>query len=535
MRITHYGKSIVFLCVLMTVMVGCSAGVDDAPVTRRKISYGLTLSPSGFDPHINQSSEMGIVLRQVYDTLLYRDPETGVFVSGLAESWEISEDQTVYTFKLREDVTFHDGTRFDAAAVAANLNRITASETRSQNAVLLLGPYVGYTILDDFTIEIRLSEPYAPLLDSLSQFYLGMASPTAFNTYGLERYQFNQVGTGPYIFVEYVPDDHLILRRNAQYRWGPSFYRAPAEGETIEEIEFRFFRDPATRLAALEQGVVEIIGELPPADARILIGNNAFQIVTSAIAGQPDQIFINTRLRPTDSLNFRQALLWGTNRTAIIDALYLGFSTVASGPLASKTQFFAANTTNTYAFDVQQARAVLSTLGYVDADSNGFWDTSEGDLSLVMLVPPWGEYRQIAQLLQDQWKAIGIRLNLVSVSDFSSLMSEIAKGEYHLVPFGSYGVDPAFLSSYYVSNAPRNFSGYSNPNLDALLLDGARQLVPSIRADYYRQAQGVINEQALIIPLRERVNLNGVSTKVRNLRYDIYGWYPLLYNAAYVP
>ncbi len=521
------------LLLVIALLVGCTGNTSQQAEINRLV-YGLTLSPSGFDPHINQSSEMGIVLRQVYDTLIYRNPETGQFVSGLAESWSISEDQTVYTFVLRQGVKFHDGTAFDAQAVAANLNRIIAPETRSQNAAALLGTYTGYTVIDDFTIEIRLSEPYAPLLDSLSQFYLGMASPTALETYGLERYQFNQIGTGPYRFIEYVPDDRLVLRRNPDYAWGPSFYQAPAVGR-IEEIEFRFFRDPATRLASLEQGVVQVMGEIPPADARTLVGNTAFQIITAVVPGQPDQILLNTQLAPTNNQSFRQALMLGTNRTAMVDALYQGFSTPATGSLANGTQFYSNASADRYPFDGVQARALLSTLGYADSNADGIWDTPEGDLTLKMLVPPWGEYRQISQFIQDQWHSIGINLELISVPDFSTLLSEIEKGEYNLVAFNSYGVDPAFLKTYYTSDGIRNFSGYSSPELDAILNDAARQLDPTIRATLYTQVQAVIMEQAIVMPLRDRVNLNGVSAKVSGLKYDIYGWFPILYNASYTP
>lgn len=518
-------------CLVLTI--ACTG--QSAPETRiNKLVYGLTLSPSGFDPHINQSSEMGIVLRQVYDTLVYRHPETGQFVAGLATNWSISEDQTTYTFELRQGVKFHDGTTFNAQAVAANLNRIVAAETRSQNAAALLGTYVGYSILDDYTIEIRLSEPYAPLLDSLSQFYLGMASPSALATYGNERYQFNQVGTGPYRFVEYIPDNRLVIRRNLDYSWGPVFYQAPTTN-TVDEVEFLFFRDPATRLSALEQGAVQIMGEIPPADARTLIGNSAFQIVTTTIAGQPDQLLINTQLAPTNNQTFRQALLIGTNRTAIVDALYQGFSTPATSILTKGTQFYTDSGANRYPFEAQQARALLSTLGYTDNNGDGIWDTPDGELTLRMIVPPWGEFRQIAQFLQDQWSAIGIRLELISVPDFPTLLSEVEKGEYHLVAFNSYGVDPAFLRTYYTSTGTRNFSKYSSPELDAVLNDAVRQLNPTIRAELYTQIQTILIEQAVSIPLRDRINLNGASVKVTNLNYDAYGWFPLLYNVSYTP
>ncbi|MCU0466238.1 MAG: ABC transporter substrate-binding protein, partial [Anaerolineae bacterium] len=347
-------------------------------------------------------------------------------------------------------------------------------------------------------------------------------------------YQFNQVGTGPYRFVEYIPDERLVIRRNPAYAWGPSFYQPPAQGQ-IDEVEFRFFRDPATRLAALEQGIVQVMGEIPPGDARVLIGNTSFRIVSTTVAGQPDQLLMNTARPPLDNRSFRQILLLGTNRAAIVDSLYQGFANAAEGVVTTGTQFYNPVFSGLYPFDLQQARALMSTLGYVDADNNGYLDTPDGDLTLTMIVPPWGEYRQVAQFLQDQWGNLGIGLNLVSVPDFPTLLSEVGEGEYHLVPFNSYGVDPAFLSTYYTTEGTRNFTGYSDPNLDALLFEARRQLDPAVRGEFYSQAQTLMAEQALILPLRDRVNLTGVSARVENLQYDSYGWYPILYNASYQP
>jgi peptide/nickel transport system substrate-binding protein len=201
-----------------------ACGPANQTPARHSITYGLTLSPSGFDPHINQSAEIGIVLRQVYDTLVYRDPTTNEIVPGLATGWSVSDDSLTYTFTLRSDVSFHDGTPFNAQAVAANLDRIASPNTRSQKALFLLGPYAGYEVVDEYTIRIRLTEPYSPLLDSLAQFYLGIASPTALAEHSLSRYQFHQVGTGPFAFIEYIPEDRIVLRRNPAYAWGPAFY-----------------------------------------------------------------------------------------------------------------------------------------------------------------------------------------------------------------------------------------------------------------------------------------------------------------------
>src|SRR5690606_14925195 len=149
-----------------------------------------------------------------------RHPDTNEIVAGLATDWSISEDGLVYTFTLRQGVVFHDGTPFNAQAVGTNLDRITSPQTASQLAAFLLGPYAGYEVIDDYTIRILLSSPYSPLLDSLAQVYLGIASPTALSQYSENRYQFHQVGTGPFQFVELVPGDRLVIERNPDYNWG---------------------------------------------------------------------------------------------------------------------------------------------------------------------------------------------------------------------------------------------------------------------------------------------------------------------------
>ncbi|MBZ0292227.1 MAG: hypothetical protein K8L99_06630, partial [Anaerolineae bacterium] len=329
-----------FFVLVFIVLTGClpENGAGQASNVRRMV-YGLTLKPTGIDPHIHQSSELGIPLRQVYDTLVYREPVGHAIVAGLATDWSISEDGLVYSFKLRTDVTFHDGTPFNAQAVAANLDRITNPETASQRAVFMLGPYKGYEIVDDYTIDILLNEPYSPLLDSLAQVYLAIASPTALSEYSDNRYQFHQVGTGPFIFEEYVPHERLVIRRNPDYKWGPSFYEAPDEN-SVNEIEFRFFDDPPTRSLALESDEAQVMGELLPTDARLLTGNSSIQINPVNVPGLPLQFLINTQQFPTDERAVRQALLFGTNRNAIVDAVFQRFSPVAWGPLTSSTLYY---------------------------------------------------------------------------------------------------------------------------------------------------------------------------------------------------
>ena len=521
-----------FWLAVVVLLVACSVGAQaQQPTSGNRIVYGLTFLPSGFDPHINASSELGIPLRSVYDTLVYRDPQTHEFVPGLASAWTISEDGLVYTFTLRQDVTFHDGTPFNAQAVAANLDRIVNPATASQKAVFMLGPYAGYEVVDDYTIRLLLSEPYSPLLDSLSQVYLGIASPAALSAYSNNRYQFHQVGTGPFVFVEYVSGDRIVLRRNPDYAWGPPFYQ-PATENSVDEIEFRFFTDPPTRALALESGEAQIMGELLPTDARALTGNSALQVIPVTVPGQPLQFLMNVRRFPTDIPAVRQALLFGANRNAIIDGVYQRFSPVAWGPLAASTLYYDRMMNGLYAHDTGQARSLLTAAGFEDSNGDGYLDIGGADLQVDVIVPPWGLIPEVAQLLQDQWRTIGVRAALKSVPTLPTLVEEVETGEYNLVAFYSFGVDPSLLNPFFLSDGANNWTGYSSVELDNILREAARQTDANARLMLYTQAQRIIMEEALILPIRDYVNLNAASVNVQGLEFDAYGWFPILNNVT---
>lgn len=525
-------KRLLLIVISLVAFTGCTSSSSTATIQNR-IIYGLTLQPSGFDPHIFSSSELGIPLRQVYDTLVYRDPVTFEFVPGLATHWDISSDSLIYEFHLREGVKFHDNTDFNAQAVAANLDRITNPETQSQEALSLLGSYTQYEIVDDYTIRLILTEPYASFLDSLSQVYLGIASPTALAQYSNERYQFHQVGTGPYTFVEYVPGERLVIRRNALYNWGPEFYD-PVTDASVEEIEFRFFTDPATRAIALQSGDVQVIGEILPTDARALVSTNTVQIQTVPIPGQPLQFMMNTQRYPTDNLAVRQALIYAANREAISDSIFQRYSPIAWGPISANSLFYDASLQGAYAFNSGQAIQLLESAGYSDNNNNGYVDFNGVDLEVTVIVPSWGLVPQVAEILTDNWRAIGVRTNIIQVPNLSVMRETVASGEYNLVAFYEFGVDPSYLSRYYSTGADYNWIGISNPELDAVLAQASEEIDPDVRADLYAQVQQFIMGQALILPIRDYVNLTGTRVNIQNLAFDAYGWFPLARNLTLV-
>ncbi len=510
------------LLILLLLAAALATGCTPRPGGR--IVYGLTLAPSGIDPHINASSELGIPLTSVYDTLVYQDPKTGEFVPGLAQKWEVSEDGKVYTFTLRRGVKFHDGTPFNAEAVRFNLERITSPDLASQKARFMLGSYERTEVVDEYTVRIVLKEPFAPLLDSLSQVYLAMASPTAVQKWGSE-YQLHQVGTGPFIFVEYVPGDHLLLRRNPDYAWGPPVYQHRTA--QLEEIEFRFFTDPATRSPALESGEADVMGEIPPQDAARLQGSPDFRIEAVAIPGVSLMLFMNTARPPLDDLRVRQALLFGTDRRAVISAVFRDTSPVACGPLAAATFGYNPMVCEFYPYNPDQAAALLEEAGWKDTDGDGVRDRDGRPLALDLYLMGWGYMPEVGQLLADQWARLGVRVNSQVVS-YPEALQIAQEGRHHLMPFNLSGSDPDILRRFFHSQGGFNWSKVNDPEMDGWLEEAARVSDRDRRAELYGQVQTRVMENALIIPVRDYVNLNGVNNRVQGLRFDARGWFPWL-------
>ncbi|MDQ7024790.1 MAG: ABC transporter substrate-binding protein [Anaerolineae bacterium] len=528
----QYIRQIATLLIVVLLTSACSILDSSAPQSNNRIVYGLTESVTGIDPHLHTSQELSIILRQIYETLVYRHPETREFVPGLAQSWEISADGLSYTFYLREDVVFHDGTAFTSQSVADNLQRILNPEIGSQYTRQLLGPIVSYQVLDAYSIKINLSRPFEPFLDSLSQVYLSIASPTAFNRYADTplRYQFHQVGTGAFELVEYVPEDRIVIRRNPNYTWYPSFYNPPPVN-AVQEIEFRFFRDAEARLAALEQGNVQIMGGLSPIDARSLSNNLDIVVLPTPIPGQPLQFYYNTDFSPTDNLAVRQALNYAANRTSIAETIYGGFSPVAWGPLSANSLYYNRGVRNVYAYNLQQAQSLLAQAGYIDENGDGTLEKDGEILSITVLHSPDDLLPNVAQFLKAQWETIGIHVELRPVPGQSAVLEAAAEGDYNLIALDTFGLDPYILNQHFISAVPQNWSGFNSPELDNLLLEAERIRDPDERRLSYGRVQAIILEQSLILPVSDRVVLNAFTANIQGLRYDLYGS-PILHDVS---
>ncbi len=503
------------------------------PARGGRIVLGANKFPSSIDPHRAVAWEVLYVLSAVYDTLVYQN-DAGDFVPGLATSWDISEDGRTYTFELRQDVTFHDGEPFNAEAVRANLQRMVAPETRSQKAASLLGPYQSSEALDEYTIQIHLSEPYSALLEGLSLTYTGMASPAALEQWG-EDYQLHQVGTGPFIFQEYNPESHLLLAPNPAYAWGPELFDNRG-APYLEEVRWIFLPEPAARLPALEAGDVDVALSFPPADANQLLSQAGLDLRITHLVGQPLYWFMNVEKSPTDDIRVRQALLHGTDRQTAVNIVLRGFYPLATGPLSAVTPGYNPQVAELYPYDVERARALLEEAGWVDSDGDGFREKDGQPLRLDMVLQSWDQIAPLGEVLQAQMRDLGIQVDAELLS-FPGQLEVAAAGAAHLTVMGGSGffADDSLRGFFHSDNIENGFSWnrLRDPELDALLEAGARTTGAAQRQEIYDQVQMMIMDQALIIPVFDYVFMTGMNSNVQGITWSRTGLVPYL-NEAYM-
>jgi ABC-type transport system substrate-binding protein len=428
-------------------------------------------------------------------------------------------------------VKFYDGTLFDASAVATNLDRIMAQNPEAL-ARRLLGPYSTYEILGTYSIRLHLSEPYAPFLDGLSQPYLGIASPAALSAYSVNRYQFHQVGTGPFILEEYVPGRHIVIHRNEGYQWGPAFLRSDVDVDAVDRVTFTFIVSDVERSEAVQNGKAQIGEGIPPSLARSLSANTALRIVPTILPGQPVQLLFNIQRFPTDSLSVRKALIYSSRRNRIADRVYQRFAPIASGAISSTTQLFSRGSLVPYPEDTAKAQELLAAEGFTDGDQNGTLDRNGAELRLKILTPTSDLIPEVAESLVDDWSALGIRVEVVPLPTLTSLVEVIQTGDYNLIAYRQTFADPAFLNDFFTTSGVKNWGNFSNSNLDAVLALARTELNDDARRSSYLQAITFMQEQAWTLPIADATNIYVADARLEGLDLDLFG-IPILHGAVY--
>lgn len=499
---------------------------QDTPQSGGSLIVGLKTEPSdNIDPHVTPWAVSHNIMMNVYDTLVWQDPADGSFKPGLAESWEAAADGMSYTLTLRQGVKYHDGTEFNADSVKFAFDRIIDPATKSGFSANLLGPYSGSEIIDPYTVKVNFSAPYAPFLDSASQAFLGMVSPTAVAKYGADFDVTAAVGSGPFMFKEWVRGDHLTLTKNPDYNWAGSVF-AHNGAAYVDEIVFRFIADNSTRTGTLESGETNVIELVQESDIQTL-KDEGFQLIPGKAPGIPNIYLVNCEKAPTDDPAVRKALNLATDQQTIIDAAYFGVYDPAAGPLAKVSWAFNSEIEGMYAFDIEAAKKTLDDAGWA---LNGDFREKDGQkLSLAYVTTSWDLH---SELWQSQMRDLGVEVNIQLVDD-GTWISQGSQGVHNITLIGWISSDPVILEHLFHSkNAGTgfNWSFLKNTELDGLLEKGQATVDAAERKTIYGQAQQIIMDQAAVIPMYDQIGYNGVGKDVHDVRTDARGWYRWFYD-----
>lgn len=492
-----------------------------APPTRQVLTVALPSAPTSIDPADHRSRESETVIRNMFDGLVTRDTASGVHME-LASAITWLDDQTLEV-KLREGVKFHDGSALTADDVVFTFERIIKEnaiefpEAHTSPRKGLIAPLVAVEKKDDATVIMRFSGPWPPALQMLVHQQI---LPKAYlEKVGTEGFLKNPIGAGPFKFVSAKGMDEFIMARFDDY-YGGAPDLAPVGPACVAEVVFRVIPEASTRVAALLAGEVDIIQSVPADLADTLAQTKGIQLKTGP-GTRPLWMELNVSMAPFDDVRVRQALNHAVDKDLLVEALYGGRAVVLPGVLSPYNNYADPNL-KPYAYDKDQASALLKAAGWSDNDNNGMLDKNGQPFTFV--IDTQESTRQIAEAVASQLRDVGIEAN-VRIWEYSVIQPKLLAGERqaYMGDWGDSAFDPvghmeAKWHGYVKgqSYGRGNFSTYNNPRVNELILAGETTADPETRKKVYYEAQTILYEEAPAVFLVLPEVIEAATARVQN-------------------
>ena len=446
----------------------------------KTLVVAIDSDPAGLEPGTNKAYPIGSeIILNIFDTLVaWKAPDFTELEGRLAESWQVSDDGLVYTFTLRDDVMFQDGTPFNADAVKYSFER-----TLELNSYMTsyFGHITDMTVIDPTTIQITLDASLPVFLSWLAMPQAAIVSPTAVEEYG-EDFNLHPVGTGPFTFVSYVPDTEVVLNANEDY------FRGRAK---LDSIVFRVIPDASTRRLELENGTIDIsqqngqLYSVPVEDIKAFAENDSIEVIQV-----PSQIIRQLEFNnsnpdsPVNDIRVRQAMCYAIDYDGLVGGLLGGTADRVYGPLTTNSWGFnPAIEEEAYNYDPEKARELLSEAGYAANDLNFTLYTFQGSL--------WGD---ISTLLQANLADVGINVEIAQ-TEFPIYRDLQTTGEFDIALDGRqpwYNDPDAHITIGYLSSlkdTAMTFRMPENPELDAKILEAQSTVSQDDRKALYYDIQ----------------------------------------------
>ena len=449
------------------------AAAAGTPKRGGELKAAMQVDATSLDPHLSSSYSSSLVIEQVYSGLIQFDENMNI-QPDLAESWTVSPDGLVYDFKLRQNVKFHNGRTLTADDVVYSLNRVKNPDGGSPRAYLLEdvksidSPGAG-------AVRVTMNKPFAALLSHLDTFMAIVPKEEVDKNGDLSKVM---VGTGPFKFVEFIPNTHAKLVRYDAYHESGRPY--------LDALTWTPIPDDSTRTANIKTSTVDFADQVAQKDLRSLKTESGVQLARGQ-STLHDYLMLNSARKPFSDVRVRQAIASTLDRKLMTETILFGFGTPMTGGIIPSWHWAYANLDLYPKPDIAKAKQLLADAGYPD----GFKLTIGAGSNYQAQV-------QAAEMLKDQLKQIGIDVTPNPQEWGTYIDTVITKKDFDAAIIGWIGaIDPDdWMYARFHTGEKWNTTGYSNPQVDQLLEQGRATTDQTKRKSLYNQADQLIVSEA---------------------------------------
>uniref|UniRef100_UPI003B517516 ABC transporter substrate-binding protein n=1 Tax=Roseovarius indicus TaxID=540747 RepID=UPI003B517516 len=479
---------------LMAAAAGATLALGSAPLTATAqtpadvLIVGQIAEPKSLDPAAVTAVNDFRILVNLYEGLTRYKDGTLQPEPALATEWEISEDGTVYTFTLREGVTFHDGTPFNAEAVKFNFDRMLDEnhpyhDTGPFPLAFFFSAVETTEVVDDMTVKFTLNAPYAPFLSNLAYPTGLIVSPEAVKAGGAD-FGRNPVGTGPFKFVEWNSNERVVVDRYEDY-WG--------DNAGLQAVVFRPITDANTRVAEMLAGGIDMMVEVPPTSMGQFEGED--YTVHEQAGPHVWFLILNAKEGPFADKKVRQAANYAINKEAIVNDVLEGTATVAAGPTPPAFAWAYNDELDPYPYDPETAKALIAEAGAEGAELTFY--VTEGGSGMLDPVP-------MGTAIQADLEAVGFDVT-IETYEWNTFLGEVnpgLEGKADMAEMAWMTNDPdtlpylALRSEAWPDQGGFNSGYYANEKVDELLENARTATDQDERAKLYREMQSIVQDEA---------------------------------------
>ncbi len=479
------------------MLTGCSSANeqsgtsgDDSSASNGPVSGGTYIvrqasDPASFNPDAKTDDMVSYTAMNVFSRLVKTNAASEV-IGDLAESWEFSEDGLTLTFHLHDNVLWHDGEPFTSADVQWTLDKIRTDGYQSAGLAMI----EEITCPDDNTVVLHLNAPSPGLVSTLG--WLGVFILPKHIYEGTDwltnEANSHPIGTGPFKFESYEPGQAITLVRNDDYFKGAPY---------LDKLIFTIIPDANTAFQAYMNGEVDdLMLNIPTSEIAGLKANPEYTVYEKA-SNNRTYLTFNFTEGPFSDLRVRQAVNLGINRAEVLEKAAKGIGAIPEYYMSPVFSWCMNDEAKIPQRNVEEARRLIEEAGYT-ADANGMYFTATLDLF------DSGDFMDTATVLQQNFKEIGIDLQL-NITEIGSWQQKVqVEGDFEVAMLsGSQGPDASAIAMRIQSDGALNLACYSNPELDALLDQGASTSDQQARAEIYRQVQAILAQDLPIVPVKE--------------------------------